>query len=94
LDSIQEKEDLFRKLLVHPKIKKIDGKGLMLALVFEDAQFCRKVIDACVDSGLLIDWFLYAENRIRLSPPLIISKEQIEIVSGIIIENIQKQCNL
>jgi acetylornithine/succinyldiaminopimelate/putrescine aminotransferase len=94
LDSIQEKEDLFRKLLVHPKIKKIDGKGLMLALVFEDAQFCRKVIDACVDSGLLIDWFLYAENRIRLSPPLIISKEQIEIVSGIIIENIEKQCNL
>jgi 4-aminobutyrate aminotransferase-like enzyme len=94
LDSIQEKEDLFRKLLVHPKIKKIDGKGLMLALVFEDAQFCRKVIDACVDSGLLIDWFLYAENRIRLSPPLIISKEQIEIVSGIIIENIKKQCNL
>lgn len=92
--TIPEKEDLFRSLLQHPKIKRIDGKGLMLALVFEDTQFCRKVIDACVESGLLIDWFLYAENRIRLSPPLIISKEQIEIVSGIIIENIQKQCNL
>jgi acetylornithine/N-succinyldiaminopimelate aminotransferase len=92
--TIPEKEDLFRNFLQHPKIKRIDGKGLMLALVFEDTQFCRKVIDACVESGLLIDWFLYAENRIRLSPPLIISKEQIEIVSGIIIENIQKQCNL
>jgi 4-aminobutyrate aminotransferase-like enzyme len=42
----------------------------------------------------LIDWFLYAENRIRLSPPLIINNEQIEIVSGIIFENIQRQCNL
>lgn len=94
MDEIAMKEELFRSLLQHPKIKRIDGKGLMLALVFEDAQFCRKVIDACVESGLLIDWFLYAENRIRLSPPLIISKEQIEIVSGIIIENIQKQCNL
>jgi 4-aminobutyrate aminotransferase-like enzyme len=66
----------------------------MLALVFEDALFCRKVIDACVESGLLIDWFLYAENRIRLSPPLIINLDQIKTVSGIIIENIQKQCNL
>ena len=94
MNGITAKEQLFRDLLIHSKIKRIDGKGLMLALVFEDAQFCRKVIDACVESGLLIDWFLYAENRIRLSPPLIISKEQIEIVSGIIIENIQNQCNL
>ena len=93
MDGIPEKEHLFRRLLVHPKIKQIDGKGLMLALVFEDVEFCRKVIDACVDSGLLIDWFLYAENKIRLSPPLIISKEQIETVSGIVIENIKKQCN-
>jgi acetylornithine/succinyldiaminopimelate/putrescine aminotransferase len=94
MKDIPAKEQLFRELLIHPKIKKIDGKGLMLALVFDDAQFCRKVIDACVDSGLLIDWFLYAENRIRLSPPLIINNEQIEIVSGIIFENIQRQCNL
>ena len=94
MNGITAKEQLFRDLLIHSKIKRIDGKGLMLALVFEDAQFCRKVIDACVESGLLIDWFLYAENRIRLSPPLIISKEQIEIVSDIIIENIQNQCNL
>lgn len=94
MDEISAKEQLFRALLVHPKIKKVDGKGLMLALVFEDAHFCRKVIDACVETGLLIDWFLYAENRIRLSPPLIINLEQIKTVSGIIIENIQKQCNL
>ena len=94
LEGIAEKEHLFRKLLVHPKIKRIDGSGLMLALVFDSPVFCRAVIDACVESGLLIDWFLYAENRIRLSPPLIMDQKQIETVSGIIIENIQKQCNL
>lgn len=94
MSEVAEKEALFRVLLQHPKIKRIDGKGLMLALVFDDSKFCRAVIDACVADGLLIDWFLYAENKIRLSPPLIIHKNQIETICGIILENIQKQCNL
>jgi acetylornithine/N-succinyldiaminopimelate aminotransferase len=90
LNKIASKEALFRSLLVHPKIQNITGKGLMLSLVFEDEVFCRKVIDACVRDGLLIDWFLYASNRIRLAPPLIIEEEQIREVCGIIIENISK----
>lgn len=90
LNKIASKEALFRSLLVHPKIKNITGKGLMLSLVFEDEVFCRKVIDACVRDGLLIDWFLYASNRIRIAPPLIIEEEQIREVCGIIIENISK----
>lgn len=85
-----EKEQLFRKLLIHPKIITITGCGLMLALHFEDKILCRKVIDGCVEDGLLIDWFLYAENKIRLAPPLIIENEQIEKICGIIIENILK----
>jgi len=90
LNKIGTKETLFRSLLVHPKIQNITGKGLMLSLVFEDEIFCRKVIDGCVRDGLLIDWFLYASNRIRIAPPLIIEEEQIKEVCGIIIENISK----
>jgi acetylornithine/succinyldiaminopimelate/putrescine aminotransferase len=90
ISQIDEKEQLFRKLLIHPKIKNISGKGLMLALEFESSVFCRKVIDSCVNDGLLIDWFLFAENKIRLSPPLIINNEQIMKICGTIIENINK----
>ncbi len=85
-----EKEKLFRQLLVHPNITAISGRGLMLALHFENKIMCRKIIDSCVEDGLLIDWFLYAENKIRLAPPLIIENHEIEKICGIIIENILK----
>ncbi len=90
LSNIEGKETLFRSLLKHEKIKFISGKGLMLAIHFEDEVFCRKVIDACVSSGLLIDWFLYAPNKIRLAPPLIIEERHIQDICGIILENISK----
>lgn len=84
------KESQFRRLLKHEKIKSIDGCGLMLAIDLGDEIFCRRVIDYCVESGLLIDWFLYAAHKIRLAPPLIITENQIDIICGIIIENIDK----
>ena len=62
----------------------------MLSLHFEDAVFCRKVIDQCVSNGLLIDWFLYAENKIRLAPPLIISQEQIKDIVSVILKSIEE----
>lgn len=90
LESIDRKEKLFRSLLVHPKILKVTGKGLMLSIVFEQEEFCKKVIDRCVESGLLIDWFLFAPDRIRLAPPLIIEERHIHDICGIILENISK----
>ena len=35
IDDIKSKEELFREHLQHPKIKKINGTGLMLAPIFD-----------------------------------------------------------
>lgn len=90
ISQIKEKENLFRSLLVHPLITQISGKGLMLAIAFEHKEFARQVIDYCVEDGLLIDWFLYAENKMRLSPPLIIQTSEIKEICSIILKNINK----
>lgn len=87
-EKANEKEKEFRRLLVHPNIKAVSGTGLMLAIDLEDKIYCRQVIDKCVNAGLLIDWFLYSENKIRLAPPLIIENEAIEKICGIILENL------
>jgi acetylornithine/succinyldiaminopimelate/putrescine aminotransferase len=87
-EKANAKEKEFRRLLVHPNIKEVTGTGLMLAIDLEDKSYCRQVIDKCVSAGLLIDWFLYSENKIRLSPPLIIENEAIEKICGIILENL------
>ena len=88
INEVEEKENLFRELLIHPSIKNISGKGLMLALEFESFEFNKKLIDACIEDGLISDWFLYASNCLRIAPPLIISNEQIKWSCEILIKNL------
>jgi len=77
INSVKEKEELFRSLLVHSKIKAIRSFGLWMALEFDSFETNKKVIDHCIENGVMTDWFLFAPNCLRISPPLIISKEQI-----------------
>lgn len=76
-EAVPDKEKLFRELLNHPTIKSISGKGLLLALEFEDHGQCKRVIDACLERGVVSDWFLFADNCMRIAPPLVISEEEI-----------------
>jgi len=73
-----KKEKLFRKLLVHKKIKEIRGKGLMLAIMLETPEFTSKIILKCLEKGLLLFWLLFENKAIRITPPLTISTEEIE----------------
>ena len=77
IGGTKEKEELFRSLLVHSKIKAIRSFGLWMALEFDSFETNKKVIDHCIENGVMTDWFLFAPNCLRISPPLIISKEQI-----------------
>ncbi len=52
--EIDEKEALFRSLLVHPKIKQINGRGLMLAPILGSAEEVSKVVFSCLEKGLIL----------------------------------------
>ena len=78
MHQVIEKEKLFRKLLVHPKIKEIRGTGLMLAAMVENADFASKIILKCLDNGLILFWLLFDGTAIRITPPLTISNQEIE----------------
>jgi acetylornithine/N-succinyldiaminopimelate aminotransferase len=84
--QVAEKEALFRQLLKHPAIKEIRGKGLLLAAELEDFDFNKKVIDRCIEHGIIVDWFLHCSNAMRIAPPLIISNEQITQACTVITE--------
>jgi len=73
-----EKEKLFRKLLVHPKIKAIRGKGLMLALIMEDTKTAQTLVKKCLEEGVLLFFLLFEPKAVRISPPLTISDKQIK----------------
>ena len=88
VDAVAEKEVLFRQLLIHPAIREVRGKGLWLAVQLESFDLNKKVIDRCIENGIITDWFLHCSDAMRLAPPLIITKEQIRHACNVIIEAI------
>jgi len=81
-----EKEKLFRKLLIHPLIEEVRGKGLMLAAMTPDAEITNKAILRCHDRGLILFWLLFEGKAIRITPPLSISNEEITKGCEILLE--------
>lgn len=89
IDKVKKKEELFTSILVHPKIKAVRSFGLWIAVEFDSFETNKKIIDKCIEAGVLTDWFLFASDCLRISPPLIISEEQIKKACEIIV----KACN-
>ena len=90
ISEINSKEKLFRNLLNHKKIKKINGTGLMLGVEFENEILCDKVIKNCRKNGLLTFYFLFEKKSMRISPPLTITKKEIQKSCQIIINSINE----
>lgn len=81
-----EKEQLIRKLLIHPLITEIRGKGLMLALIMKDENVANHIILESLKEGLILFWLLVETKAVRITPPLTISNEEIEKGCNIILK--------
>ena len=93
--STLKKEELFRSLLVHPLIKEIRGKGLMLALLLENAKIANKLVLESAKEHLILFWLLFEPRAVRITPPLTISEEEIKLGCQKIVavlDQIQKSC--
>jgi len=88
--GVKDKETLFRDLLVHPKINKVNTAGLMIAVWFDDFETNKKIIDELIEEGVFTDWFLFASNALRIAPPLNISEAEIRLACKKIIEVLEK----
>jgi len=86
IGTVKGKEELFTSLLVHPKIKAVRSFGLWMAVEFDSFETNKKLIDKCIEAGVLTDWFLFASDCLRISPPLIISEGQIKKSCEVIIK--------
>lgn len=72
-----EKEQLLRESLQHPSIMEIRGRGLMIALILEDAETANELVLRCSDKGLILFWLLFEKRAVRVTPPLTISMDEI-----------------
>jgi acetylornithine/succinyldiaminopimelate/putrescine aminotransferase len=76
--QLEARSRIFIDRLKHEKIIALRNFGFLMALELADFATMKKTMDACIRRGILTDWFLFADNCLRIAPPLTITSEEIE----------------
>jgi len=83
-----EIEKIIKENLKHSLIKEIRLHGALGAVDFGDEALNMKIIKACIENGVISDWFLFCTTAMRIAPPLTISNEEllqaIEIIKKVL----------
>ena len=90
IPSVKRKEKILQDRLVHPQIISKRSAGLWMSLQFSSATLNQQIIHQCIKNGLITDWFLFAPDRLRIAPPLIITDEELTEVCDIILRSINE----
>lgn len=90
IEEVEKKANLIKSLLIHPKIKSIRNKGLLMAVEFESFDMLKPIIDRAIELGVVTDWFLFCDDSMRIAPPLTITKEQIHEACAVILKAIEE----
>jgi acetylornithine/N-succinyldiaminopimelate aminotransferase len=91
LNEVIEKGDYFKnelneKLKEFPIFKEVRGKGLMIGVEF--TELTRPIVMKMLDKGVIVN--ATADTVIRIVPPLIITKEEIDIIVEKLVESIKE----
>ncbi|MDB0023226.1 aminotransferase class III-fold pyridoxal phosphate-dependent enzyme [Flavobacteriaceae bacterium] len=86
IDSVNQKEKLFRKYLKHELIEEVRGKGLMLAIILKGNNSSYKLASKSLEKGLILFYLLFEPKAVRITPPLTISNIDIKKGCEIILE--------
>ena len=90
IENTRVKEKIFRDMLIHPLIKKINGKGLMLALIMDSEKSAQSLVKIALENGVILFFLLFESKAVRITPPLIISESQVREACNIIINCLNK----
>lgn len=80
IDKVHKKEQFFRQLLGHKKIKDVRTAGLLIAVEFENKETVLKLTSNLIREGILTDWYLFAPVCLRIAPSLTIKPKEIKMV--------------
>ena len=90
IDTVFEKEKILIDLIKHSAIVSSRTAGLWMSLQFASAELNQTIVHQCVKNGLITDWFLFAPDRLRIAPPLIITEEELRNMCAIILKSIEE----
>ena len=74
-------------------IKYFEKNNILFKKIFFETTSVKpsfKIVELCMNDGLLLFFFLFNNSSIRITPPLTISKEEIKKGCEIILRNLDK----
>lgn len=92
-DYAQKAEQIEKKVrgtLQSPGIVEIRGMGAMLGMELQSKELTQKVVENCLDQGIILGWTLHSDTLVRLAPPLIMDSELLEESLEIIRKSVEK----
>ena len=78
IEQVESKGALYETLLAdHPAVREIRRSGLLLAVELGSSERMFRMMEFFAERGIMSDWFLFCDTAFRISPPLVISEEEI-----------------
>ena len=78
IEQVESKGALYETLLAdHPAVREIRRSGLLLAVELGSSERMFRMMELFAERGIMSDWFLFCDTAFRISPPLVISDEEI-----------------
>ena len=78
VEDVERKGALYEELLKdHPAVQEIRRAGLLLAVELGASEKLYRIMELFIEEGILSDWFLFCDTAFHISPPLVISDEEI-----------------
>lgn len=74
----------------HPELIEIRRVGMMFAFDMISAERVERVVSRCMEKGLITFWFLSHPYSFRLSPPLTITEDELNLAADLILESIEE----
>jgi acetylornithine/succinyldiaminopimelate/putrescine aminotransferase len=90
VSEVAKKEEYIKSRLEHSLIQEIRSSGLLMAVQLDSFERVGNVIKHCMDSGLIVDWFLFNDSCIRIAPPLVITMEEIDEACDLLLAALDK----
>ncbi|MEY2963513.1 MAG: hypothetical protein RL754_774 [Bacteroidota bacterium] len=88
MKEIPEKSAIIEAIMQHELITKVSGKGLMYCITMNDQFPVGNLISTLEDRGIITDYFLFAGNAFRITPPLSITTDELRTGLNTIIQTI------
>lgn len=90
MSDVRKKEQILLQQLRHPLIKSVRHFGLWFAVQFDSFETNHAVVKRCVANGLITDWFLFADDCMRIAPPLIITEDELLQLTEIVLKSMDE----